>query len=199
MEKKRNWMYIAIGSVVLSVISLFFPVISYTSSRSGEMTHYNILGLLNNSEMIENVFKEYSGSFLHGVSYSAVGAWVVILGLVGAGAIVLAFIGITSMTKQVESETPFRLAICGLVGTAIPSLVLLILYLYSKNQYTGTMRLGAYIVVTPIAMVLACLAVTSRHRLTKEERQLQKEAAMFIRPAGDLPEAEIGGNRGNGW
>ena len=91
------------------------------------------------------------------------------------------------MTKQYESEKPFRLAISGLIGTAVPSVVLLILYLYSKNQYAGTLHLGAYIIITPIAMVLACLTVTSRHRLTQEEAKLQQEAKAYIRPAGDLP------------
>ena len=98
------------------------------------------------------------------------------------------------MTKQYESEKPFRLAISGLIGTAIPSIVLLVLYLYSKNQYAGTMHLGAYIIITPIAMVLACMTVTSRHRLTQEEAKLEQEAKQYIRPAGDLPVISVGGS-----
>ena len=187
MGKKQNWMYISIGSIVLSILSLFLPVITYQSARTGMIGRYNIIKLISNDELINNVFEEYTGEFLRGMSYSEVSTWVILLCAVGVGAIILAFVGIKSMTKQYESEKPFRLAISGLIGTAIPSIVLLVLYLYSKNQYAGTMHLGAYIIITPIAMVLACLTVTSRHRLTQEEAKLQQEAKAYICPAGDLP------------
>lgn len=195
MDKKQNWMYISIGSIISSLLSLFLPVITYQSARTGIVGHYNIIKLLSNDELINNVFQEYTGEFLRGMSYSEVSTWVVLLCIVGVGAIILAFVGIKSMTKQYESEKPFRLAIAGLIGTAVPSIVLLILYLYSKNQYAGTMHLGAYIIITPIAMVLACLTVTSRHRLTQEEVKLQQEAKAYIRPAGDLPILENGGSQ----
>lgn len=147
MESKQNWMYISVGSIILSLLSLFLPVITYKSARTGIVGHYNIIKLLSNDDLINNVFQEYTGEFLRGMSYSEVSTWVVLLCIVGVGAIILAFVGIKSMTKQYESEKPFRLALAGLIGTAVPSIVLLILYLYSKNQYAGTMHLGAYIKV----------------------------------------------------
>lgn len=195
MKKKQSWMYISIGSIILSLLSLFLPVITYQSARTGIVGHYNIIKLLSNDELINNVFREYTGEFLRGMSYSKVSTWVILLCIVGVGAIILAFAGIKSMTKQYESEKPFRLAISGLIGTAVPSVVLLILYLCSKNQYAGTLHLGAYIIITPIAMVLACLTVTSRHRLTQEEVKLQQEAKAYIRPAGDLPVSVHGGSQ----
>lgn len=197
MDKKRNWLYFSITSIVLSILSLFLPIMSYQSGNTGVVSHYNIVKLLRNNELMTNVFAEYRGKFLRGMSYSAVSVWVILLCVVGVAAIILAFAGIKSMTKQIESEKPFRLTIVGLVGTAIPSVVLLILYLCSLNQYDGTMYLGAYIIVTPIAMVLACLTVTNRHRMTQEEVRLQREASAYIRPAGDLPIVEIGGKRHN--
>lgn len=195
MDRKKTWMYVSIGAIILSVASLVLPVLSYQSANKGITTRYNIFKLLSNSELIENVFKEYQGEFLRGVSYGTVSICVIVLSLVGLGAIVLSFVGIKSMTKQYESARPFQLAICGLVGTAIPSIVLLILYIFSKNQYAGTMHLGAYIVVTPIAMVLACFAVTSKYRMSKEEAAVQKEASHYIRPAGNLPVCKQGGSQ----
>ncbi len=195
MKKKQNWMYASVGSIILSLFSLFLPVITYRSARTGIVGHYNIIKLLSNDELINNVFQEYTGEFLRGMSYSKVSTWIIVLCVVGVGAIILAFVGIRSMTKQYESEKPFRLAILGLVGTAVPSVILLILYLYSKNQYAGTMHLGAYIIITPIAMVLACLTVTSRHRLTQEQAKLQQEAKAYIRPAGDISIDEHGGSK----
>lgn len=187
MDKKRNWMYTSICSLVLSIVSLLMPVISYESGRTRAISRYNIFKLIDSEELNRKVFSEYNGEFLSGMSDSAVSFWVFVLCLIGVGAIVLAFVGIKSMEKQYESSKPFKLAICGLIGTALPSLVLLILYLFSKSQYSGTMHLGAYIIVTPIAMVIACMTVTSKYRLNKEEARIQAEARAYIRPAGDLP------------
>ena len=38
-----------------------------------------------------------------------------------------------------------------------------------------------------IAMIIACLTVTARHRMSREEARIQAEARAYIRPAGDLP------------
>lgn len=187
MNNKKNWLIVSIGSICLSLLSLLLPVLSYRSARSGVVTGYNIFGLIRNSDMVENVFAEYNGDFLRGMSYSTVSTLIILLSIVGVAAIFCAFIGIRSMAKQYESAWPFRLALSGLVGTAIPSLTLLVLFFFSQNQYDGVMTLGTYIIVTPIAMVLACITIVNRHRLTQEEKRLQAEASSFIRPAGDLP------------
>lgn len=196
MDKKKNWLYTSIGAIVLSVASLLLPVITYRSARTGATTQFNIFKLFDTSTLISIVFDEYRGDFLREMSNSDISFWVVIICLLGITAIILAFVGINSMTKQYESAKPFRLAICGLVGTAIPSIVLLTLYMFSKNQYAGTMHLGAYIFVTPVAMVIACLTVTAKYRLSQEEANARDEAKKYIRPAGDLPVIrKSGGNQ----
>lgn len=195
MDKKKTWMYISIGSIVLSLASLLLPIISYKSAVTRQVTRYNIFGLLGRDEFIKNVFGEYTGTFLRNIEYSEVSLWIILICAVGVAAIVFAFVGIRSMTKQYESAVPFRLAIGGLIGTMIPAIILLTLYIVAKDQYAGTLHLGAYIVITPIAMALACLTVTGRHRLTQEEAKIQAEARAYIRPAGDLP--QISRQRGN--
>lgn len=195
MNKKQTWMYASMGAIILSIASLFLPVLSYKSYQTGITKGYNIFKLINNSELIQNMFTEYHGSFFRDMSDSTVSVCMVLLCIIGVAAIVLAFVGIKSMTKQYESATPFYLAMSGLIGTAIPSVSLLILYLVSKNQYDGTMYLGTYIIVTPIAMVFACLTVTKRHRLSREESAIQREAQKYIRPAGDLPVKQQKGNQ----
>ena len=194
MNKKQSWMYTAIGALVLSIVSLLMPVMTYQSGKTGVITKYNIFKLINSEELNEYVFTEYRGEFLYGMSDSATSFWVVVCCLIGITAIILAFVGIKSMAKQYESARPFRLAILGLIGTALPSIVLLILYFVSKNQYLGTMHLGAYIIITPIAMIIACLTVTSKYRMSKEEAAAQAEARKYIRPAGDL---SVKSQRGN--
>ena len=71
------------------------------------------------------------------------------------------------------------------MGTAVPSLALLVLFIVSQNQYAGNLTLGAYMIVTPIAMVLACLAVTERHRISQADANIRRMAQLCIQPAGD--------------
>ena len=143
-----------------------------------------MIKLFNNGEMIDNVISEYRGNIALG--REAVAFIIFIICLIGVLAVVCAFVGIKSMEKQYESAWPFRLAIAGLIGTAIPSVSLLIFWLVSFNHFMGKMSIGAYIFVTPIAMIIACINVTNKHRLTQEELAIQREASKYIRPAGDL-------------
>ena len=82
------------------------------------------------------------------------------------------------------------MTLCGLIGTAIPALLLLLAFGLSTNYYQGEVSLGAYVVITPLAMIASCLAVVKRHQLTRAELALQKEASQYIRVAGDLPERQ---------
>lgn len=187
MNRKKNWMYISLGAIALSLLSLLLPIISYRSAETGVLTNYNAISMFKNSELIITVFHEYNGDFLYDMTFRELSTAIIILSLIGIAAIIMAFIGIRSMAKQYESAWPFRLAIGGLIGTALPSITLLILFLLSQNQFAGKMSLGVYIIVTPVAMILACCTVVNRHRLTQEEAYLQKEARAYIYPAGDLP------------
>lgn len=186
MAKKNRWMAVATGAIVLSLSSLLLPVISYRS-KTGLRSDYNIFALLGTSDFAQVVFGDYTGTFLKGFPYETIELYTKLLVAVGAGAIVLALVGINSMSKQYESNTPFILTLLGLVGTAIPSITLIVLYTMSAEQFMGTISLGPYAVVTPLAMICACMAVTARHRMTAEEARLQREASAYIRPAGDLP------------
>ena len=156
---------------------------------------YNILGILDRNAFEKTVLREYTGTAFQRIDFEAETAIVVALCIIGVTAIVLTLIGISIMSKQYESNKPFFLTVCGIIGTVIPSLVLFVLYSISKNDFPGHLRLGAYIVVTPVAMLIAYINVTNRHRLTQQELRIRKEAEAYIRPAEDLPVTTQGGNQ----
>jgi hypothetical protein len=63
MNKKKTWMYIAIGAIILSVVSLFLPVITYQNSN-GNVYSFNILKVIfNGSDFIDYVLMDNDGSF----------------------------------------------------------------------------------------------------------------------------------------
>lgn len=168
------------------MVSLLFPIITYTDKRGG-VHPFNIFKLLGGG-FAAIVQEEYTGGSLIDMSNGAFDLVVAIVSLIGAAAaIVASFVGIRSMAKQYESQWPFRMTVCGLVGTAIPALLLIIAGMLSSSSYMGKISLGAYVIVTPLAMVVSVLTVVRRHRLTRTELEIQKEAASYIHVAGDLP------------
>ena len=193
-KDNKSWMIVSIGALVLSVVSLFLPIIIAQNERI--RIGYNLFALLDGS-FLDDVMSQYRGSFMQNVDFTTSLILLILLSVIGVAAIVLAFIGIRSMSKQFESAWPFRLAITGLIGTAIPSLAMIIFYGVAKTGFSFEVRLGLYAYITPIAMVLACFVVANRHRLTQEERLLHQQSEQYIRPAGDLPVGKQGG-RDNG-
>lgn len=190
IAKNKNWMLISIGALALSLLSLFFPVISYTANYGNDVGvkySFNIVKMLDGQSFIEHVLCEYRGSFLYGMSEAAANTVIGTLCVVGVAAIVLSFVGLRSMAKQYESAWPFRLTLAGIVCTVIPAVAILISVLMSGDEFYGTMQVGTYSYITPIAMIVSCVTVTRRHKLTQEELRIQKAASTYIRPAGDLP------------
>ncbi|MCI6958025.1 MAG: hypothetical protein SPI15_00330 [Candidatus Faecousia sp.] len=186
--RNKNWVFLSAGALVLSLLSLFLPVVTYTTGIGRGVTHsYNIVQLLDGESFVENVLGEYHGSFLFGLSAGAANAILVLLCVIGAAAIPLSAVGLRSMAKQYESAWPFRLTLTGILCTAIPAVALLIAVMMSGAQFPGDLRPGAYLFVTPAAMAVSCATVVKRHRLTQEELRIRKAAAAYIRPAGDLP------------
>ena len=185
-DKNKKWIYFAAGGLVTSIISLLFPIITYTNQR-GDVHSFNIFQLLSGGFAKQIVQEEYTGGSLIRLSQSSFDAIIAVIGVFGTIAIVLSMIGLRSMSKQYESQWPFRLTLCGLIGTTIPAFLLLTAFALSTSYYLGKISLGLYVIITPVAVITSCIAVIKRHQLTKAELELQKEAANYIYVAGDLP------------
>ena len=191
IEKNKNWMIISIGSLVSSFLSLLLPVVTYTAGYGpdkGYVYSFNILQLMDGDEFVSFVLYEYHGDFLHGLNETGANAILSVLSLIGICAIVLSFVGLRSMSKQYESMLPFRLTLAGIFCTMVPAIALLVAIFMSGDEFYGVIRGGAYVYITPAAMIISCFTVTKRHNMTKEEILIQKEASRYIKPAGDLPE-----------
>lgn len=189
IEKNKNWMFISIGALILSLLSLLLPIVSYTAGDGkdkGVCYHFNIFQLLDGETFVDGVLREYRGSYILEMSAATANMLILILCAIGMAAIVLSFVGLRSMSKQYESSWPFALTMAGIILTAIPAIVILIVVLMSGDQFPGEMQPGTYMYITPIAMVISCITVTMRHKLTREELRIQNAARAYIRPAGDL-------------
>lgn len=194
MRKKNWWVVASAGGIALSVLSLFLPVLSYTTAK-GTAHSYNIVNLVTDPEsFIRVVFDEYTGTLWIDSSMRTSIGRVILVAAVGVIALVLAATGIVTLSQQRRNVGPFVLAVLGLVGTALPAASLYILYNLSRTSFLGTIRVGVYAVVTPIAMILALVAVTWKRRRTLEELQAEEIAKQyFYDPGQTLSSGRNGG------
>lgn len=177
--KRNAWLYASVGGLVLSVVTLFLPVISYTSSSNRHYS-YNLVSIVKDSYgFISQTLSEYTGNFLYNSSDEQLTVLMVLISVIGVTALMLAAIGIATLSQQKPNVGPFVLALLGLVGTAIPALTLLVMYMLSGSYFMGTLRIGAYAIVTPIAMVCAMVAVTYKRKATLEELRAQELSRQY--------------------
>lgn len=198
IEKSKILIPVSFGALAMSILSVFFSIIFYMAGSGpdkGTRYGFNLIRLLDGRSYVELVQKEYRGGSLWGLNVDK-GTSNILLGLlclIGILAIVLSIAGLISMTKQYESAWPFRLTLAGIICTAIPAIAIFAAVCMSGDWFYGTMQVGAYVYITPPAMLVSWAAVVKRHRLTQEEIRVQKAAGKYIRPAGDLPLQQRGG------
>lgn len=127
MRKKNWWVVASAGGIALSVLSLFLPVLSYTTAK-GTAHSYNIVNLVTDPEsFVRVVFDEYTGTLWIDSSMRTSIGRVILVAAVGVIALVLAATGIVTLSQQRRNVGPFVLAVLGLVGTALPAASLYIL------------------------------------------------------------------------
>lgn len=177
---EHTQLWVALLWIVVSIFSLFIGVISYTSPN-GTKTTYALQDLINGERFSKEVLYQYTGSFR-----LTIGDWVLtLLCALAAAAILFALIGILIMSKQKPVRWPFVMTVIGSVGTAIPSVAILVASLISASDFPGKITPGFYPILTPMAVVL-CLAIVikERKRIKQANRDIEKNA--YLHPGGDL-------------
>lgn len=181
MLKRSTWLGATLTCLVLSVISMFLPVLTYTYADLGRTAEFSVLEFLNPREIV-NILHQYTGPLRMNVDSSVA----VLLACLAVLAIVAAFVGVITMSSQRPNKWQFRLSIVGLVGTAIPSLLLFAAVLLSRSYFSGTFRVGVYPVITPMTMGFCMYMVTRKHKRTQAEIEAEKRAQKHWNMPGDL-------------
>ena len=170
-KEKKAWLIIAAGALVISVASLFFPIISYRTS-DGMVYHYNLFGLLEGYDFTYNVLAGYTGPVYWRINE----IWVTLLTVISAASLICAIIGLVTLRQQRPNIKQFWLTIIGLIGTCLPAFLVLIAVPLYKDGFTGTMSYGLYPIIAPIATLISVLAVYRRKNKVQEELQKELEA-----------------------
>lgn len=178
--KKKSWLAASLLCLLISVGTLFLPVLTYRYSGGGTV-NFNVLSFLEPGELTF-VLEQYTGPWETNVD-STVATMLAALAVLS---IVAAFVGVITMSMQRSNRWQFVLALVGIIGTAIPSLLIFAAVLLSRDYFPGSFLLGAYPIVTPVSMVVCMIMVTRKHKLTQAEREAQRQARQYIRRGGDL-------------
>lgn len=180
--KENKLVAIAYSGLIISILSAFTTIVGYTNSAGVHKT-FSLLDFLSDAEGFGSfVFNEYRGKVL--VHYETWQLFILIL--LGAAAIVCAFVGLMRLSKQTDNQTSFVLTIFGLIGTMAPSVIIFICIVALKDYYLGTIACGIYPIVSPIAMIACIAAATKMRRRNIEYRKKLKEAEGLIFRGGDL-------------
>lgn len=180
--KENKLVTIAYSGLIIAVLSAFTTIVGYRNS-SGIRRTFSLFNFLIDAEGFGYfVFSEYRGRTF--VQYHPWQLFVLII--LGAAAIVCAFIGLSRLSKQTDNHTSFVLTIIGLAGTMAPSVIIFICIVALKGNYLGRISCGIYPIIAPIAMIVCIVAATQMRRRNIEYRKKLEEAEGLIFKGGDL-------------
>lgn len=192
MRKKIEY-YIAVCCLIISIISMFMPIVSYKVSY-GYQSHYfktnagasysfNIIDLIRGSEDFNQIILvEYKGPVVWNITRGMCS----ILGIIAVLAIVCAAIGLFTLRVQRPNTRQFILTIVGLIGIAVPSVVIIVVVFMCGKYYSGTLSCGIAPILSPIAMLVSLCAVIRRKNKVAEALRKEMEEKGLIRQAKDL-------------
>ncbi len=178
--KKDLWLYIVLLCIIASVLTLFLPVVTYVYPDGKEVS-FNVLNFLEPTEL-SRVLRCYTGTFRLHIDKSVVTG----LGIMAVAAIASALTGVITMSRQRPNRWQFVMALIGIIGTAIPSVLILVMVIVSVNYFPGNFYPGVYPVVTPITMVICMITVTRKHKMTQAQLRAVEASKGLIYRGGDL-------------
>lgn len=177
---KKTWLSITLLCLGFSILSLFFPILTYTYP-SGSKQSFNLIGFMN-PQAFGKVLNQYTGPYKLIIDRQ----YIPVLAAVALLAIAAAFVGVITMSAQRSNRWQFVMAMAGLIGTVIPSVALFIVVLSSVHDFPGSFQFGAYPVITLISMGICIFMVTRKRKLTKEEIIAEQIASKHLRRLENL-------------
>jgi ABC-type Fe3+ transport system permease subunit len=101
-------------------------------------------------------------------------------------ALLCAVIGLFTLRQQRPNTWQFILTIVGLVGTGLPSILVITAVFLSDKYFDGDVTCGICPVIMPLSMIICIFAVLRRKNHVTEQLRREALAKGLIRKAGDL-------------
>lgn len=182
--KENKLTFAAWISLAVSILSVFTTIIGY--GEFGLKTiHFTVFDFFGKRgpKFRFLVLQKYRGPVLWRFDMGTVR----VLSIIGILALVFAIIGLSLISKQKESATSFVMALIGLIGTMIPSVMILFCVIFLGRYYApATIYCGIYPILSPIAMIVCIIATTQMHRKNLEYKKKLREADGLLFRGTDL-------------
>ena len=198
--KRNGWFYVAIGALLVSMLSLFTPIITYTEgtrpisflrilglnagsgSSYGSFKTYNIIDLLKGDSLVKEVLTFYRGEVFWRIDTPEI----IAMALLVIVSLTASLVGICTMRSQYHRRWQFIMTLAGLIGTAFPSLVIFYAVNQSQKGFSGVIQCGIAPVIMPVAALISIIAVVYRRSSVQKEIRQRAKAENLIWAAGDL-------------
>lgn len=183
MKNGRNWLLAAWVGLIFSIFAMTLtPVVTYTKAMTGTES-FTILTLISDGgSFSRSVLNDYTGPVLVHFQGEAVAS----IAIIAVLAVLCAAAGLGMIGTQRPRRWQFRLTFIGLVGTAVPSLLILLGVFLSDRYFIGTLQCGAAPIITPIAMIVSIVAVAQRKNRLQAELESKLMTEGKIMRGGDL-------------
>lgn len=182
MKISVRWLLPTLACLLLSVASLFLSILTYVYP-DGEKAFFNLIAFIEPSEDLVDILATYTGPYGMNISERVL----TVLAALAVLAILAAFAGVITMSMQRPNTWQFIMTLFGIVGTAIPALIVIVAAPVSQQYLPGTFRFGAYPIVTPIAMIACFLQVNWRRRqVMRWKKSDEAVKSGLIQRGGDL-------------
>lgn len=208
-DKSRNgWFYVAFGALIVSIISLFTPIVVYTegmtrrsflqiitgrsaSTALGSSTFYGaytILDFLGGERFVKEVLTFYNGEVLWRIDSQDV----IVLAIIALVSLAASMVGICTMRSQYHRKWQFIMTVAGLAGTTLPSLLVFYAVNQSQKGFPGIIQCGIAPFVMPAAALVSIVAVVYRRSNVQRELKQRAAAENLIWTAGDIQQTRQG-------
>lgn len=182
--KNNSWFYLALGGIVLSVITLFMPILIFMKAgHVGVLYTFNIMDFIRYNRDLDTALR-LSGSAPY--KFLVSGTMRTILGIIAVLSLVLAVTGLFTLRRQRSNKLQLAMTVAGLIGIMIPCLVLVFIVFVNGSYYNGKLSLGPAPIVIPLAMIVSILAVTRRRNRSLEKIQRELMDKGIMSEGGDL-------------
>ena len=183
ITNRVGWFYLALGCVIVSIVSLFLPIFKWSKGSNSPALSFNIIDLIRqDADFNKYVLNNYTGPIVWNIS----SGMVVILSLVMIAALVCAVVGLVTLRVQRPNTANFVLTIIGLIGIMIPSVTAIICVAVFGKYFNGDLSIGIAPILSPIAILICIGAVIRRKNKAAEELQAEVLQKGLMRSGGDL-------------
>lgn len=182
-HKFTIWVIASYICLAIAVVSALGSIVTYTNHEGITRSFYLVdFFRLDGNGFDRFALEEYIGIVYWDLNSSVIHnyIWLPIISFI------FAFLGLFQLSQQKTNIASIVLSILGMIGTCIPSLVIVLCIWLLGKDFEGKISFGFYPIVAPLAMIVCIITATYTFRQNIRYKKKLKETGNLIFRGGDL-------------